>query len=95
AYFNHFISPTDVGFTLSGAAVLMVLIGGSGTLIGAVMGTTVYLLIENWLSSYTDRWQLFLGILFVIFVMFVRGGLIGLWPQLRAARGNWLKRGAA
>src|SRR5919198_1955127 len=54
AHFNHFISPTDVGFTLSGSAVLMVLVGGSGTLIGPVLGTTAYLLIQNSVSSYTD-----------------------------------------
>jgi branched-chain amino acid transport system permease protein len=82
AYFNHFISPGDVGFTLSGAAVLMVLIGGAGTLIGPVIGTTVYLLVQNWLSSYTDRWQLVLGVLFVVFVLFVRGGFVGIWAQL-------------
>jgi branched-chain amino acid transport system permease protein len=86
AYFNHFISPGDVGFTLSGAAVLMVLIGGSGTLIGPVVGTTVYLLVQNWLSSYTDRWQLVLGVMFVIFVLFVRGGFVGTWAQLRRRR---------
>jgi branched-chain amino acid transport system permease protein len=93
AQFNHFISPTDVGFTLSGSAVLMVLVGGSGTLIGPVLGTTAYVLIQNSLSSYTDRWQMFLGILFVVFVMFVRGGVIGLWGQFR----DWSrhKRGAA
>jgi branched-chain amino acid transport system permease protein len=95
AYFNHFISPTDVGFALSGSAVLMVLIGGSGTLIGAVVGTSIYLLIQNWLSSYTDRWQLVLGILFVLFVLFVRGGLIGMWAQLRSLRSIGGRRGSA
>jgi branched-chain amino acid transport system permease protein len=93
AFFNHFISPTDVGFTLSGSAVLMVLVGGAGTLIGPVLGTTLYMLIQNLLSSYTDRWQLVLGALFVLFVLFVRGGIVGLWGQSRNWR--WRKRGAA
>lgn len=84
AHFNHFISPTDVGFTLSGSAVLMVLVGGSGTLIGPVVGTTAYLLIQNWVSSYTDRWQMALGLLFVVFVLFVKGGIVSLalWERL-------------
>lgn len=86
AFFNRFISPDDVGFSLSGAAVLMVLIGGEGTLIGPVLGTAAYLLIQNYLSSFTDRWQLILGILFVISVMFVRRGFVGLWAQIRARR---------
>ena len=36
--------------------------------------------VQNFVSSYTDRWQMVLGILFVVFVMFVRGGFIGMWP---------------
>jgi branched-chain amino acid transport system permease protein len=93
AYFNHFISPTDVGFALSGSAVLMVLIGGAGTLFGATVGTTIYLLIQNGISSYTDRWQLVLGVLFVLFVMFVRGGVVGLWAHFRATKrgGAWMR----
>jgi branched-chain amino acid transport system permease protein len=95
AFFNHFISPTDVGFTLSGSAVLMVLVGGAGTLIGPVLGTSIYLLIQNLLSSYTDRWQLVLGALFVLFVLFVRGGVIGLWSQSRTWKWDRRKRDAA
>lgn len=82
--YNHFISPSDVGFTLSGEAVLMVLIGGEGTLIGSVIGTTAYLLIQNALSSLTSRWQLVLGALFVIFVLFVRRGFVGMWLRFRS-----------
>jgi branched-chain amino acid transport system permease protein len=83
AYFNHFISPADTGFALSGTAVIMVLLGGEATLIGPVLGTAAFTLIESALSSYTPHWQLFLGILFVIFVMFVRGGLVGIWNRVR------------
>jgi branched-chain amino acid transport system permease protein len=88
AYFNHFISPDATGFAQSGTAVIMVLLGGEGTLIGPVFGTVAYMLIQNSLSSYTPHWQLILGILFVVFVMFVRGGLSGIWSRVR-------RRGAA
>ena len=54
-----------------------------GTLIGPVFGTVAYMLIQNSLSSFTPHWQLILGILFVVFVMFVRGGLAGVWTRLR------------
>jgi branched-chain amino acid transport system permease protein len=84
AHFNHFISPADTGFALSGTAVIMVLLGGEATLIGPVLGTAAYTLIESALSSYTPHWQLVLGILFVTFVMFVRGGLVGVWSRIRA-----------
>jgi branched-chain amino acid transport system permease protein len=84
--YNRFISPSDVGFVLSGEAVLMVLLGGEGTLIGALLGTTAYLLIQNLLSSITQRWQLLLGFLFVVFVLFARRGIVGIYLRVRARR---------
>jgi branched-chain amino acid transport system permease protein len=87
AYFNQFISPGDVGFTVSGTAVLMVLLGGEATLIGPLLGTASYVVIQNVLSSlFTGRWQLILGALFVVFVLFVRGGIVGGWAKLQALR---------
>lgn len=87
AFFNQFISPDDIGFTTSGTAVLMVLLGGEATLIGPILGTTAYLILQNVLSSvFTGRWQLILGALFVVFVLFVRGGIVGVWMRVRAGR---------
>jgi branched-chain amino acid transport system permease protein len=84
AFFNQFISPADVGFTVSGTAVVMVLLGGQGTLIGPVLGTTTFVVLQNVLSSmFTGRWQLILGALFVVFVIFVRGGIVGIWARKR------------
>ena len=84
AFFNQFISPDDIGFTTSGTAVLMVLLGGEATLIGPILGTTAFLILQNVLSSmFTGRWQLILGALFVIFVLFVRGGMVGVWRRIR------------
>jgi branched-chain amino acid transport system permease protein len=92
AFFNQFISPDDIGFTTSGTAVLMVLLGGEATLIGPVLGTTTFLILQNVLSSmFTGRWQLILGALFVVFVLFVRGGIVGVWTKIRERRA----RGAA
>ncbi len=87
AYFNQFISPSDIGFAVSGTAVLMVLLGGEATLIGPLLGTAAYVVIQNVLSSmFTGRWQLILGALFVVFVLFVRGGIVGMWARLGALR---------
>jgi branched-chain amino acid transport system permease protein len=83
--FNQFISPDDIGFTVSGTAVLMVLLGGEATLIGPILGTTAYVVLQNFLSSmFTGRWQLILGALFVVFVLFVRGGIVGVWKRVRS-----------
>lgn len=87
SFFNGFISPDDIGFTVSGTAVLMVLLGGEATLIGPIVGTVLFLLLQNVLSSiFVGRWQLILGALFVIFVLFVRGGMVGIWTRLRERR---------
>ena len=87
AFFNQFISPDDIGFTTSGTAVLMVLLGGEATLIGPILGTTTFLILQNVLSSmFTGRWQLILGALFVVFVLFVRGGIVGVWTKVRTRR---------
>jgi branched-chain amino acid transport system permease protein len=91
AYFNQFMSPDDVGFNRSGTAVIMVLLGGEATLVGPILGTAVYVILQNVLSSmFTGRWQLILGALFVVFIIFVRGGIVGVWTRLRtgSSRGS-------
>jgi branched-chain amino acid transport system permease protein len=80
-YFNGFVSPTDVYWTVSGTVLLMVLIGGAGTLIGPVLGAAFFLVLQNVLSSLTERWPIILGAVFIIFIMFVRSGLVGMWTN--------------
>lgn len=84
AYFNNFVSPTDVYWTVSGTVLLMVLIGGAGTLIGPVLGAAFFLVLQNALSSLTERWPIILGAVFIIFIMFVRNGLVGIWTTASA-----------
>jgi branched-chain amino acid transport system permease protein len=86
AYFNNFVSPSDVYWTASGTVLLMVLIGGAGTLLGPVLGAAFFLLLQNALSSLTERWPIILGAVFVIFIMFVRNGLVGLALSLRKGK---------
>jgi len=86
AYYNNFVSPSDVYWTASGTVLLMVLIGGAGTLVGPVLGAAFFLLLQNALSSMTERWPIVLGAIFIIFIMFVRNGLVGVWSQRRGRR---------
>jgi len=76
-YFTGFISPQELNWTMSGLIILMVIIGGAGTLLGPVIGAAVILILQNLLSSYTDRWPLFMGIIFVLCVMYARNGIFG------------------
>jgi branched-chain amino acid transport system permease protein len=67
----------------SGELIVMVILGGLGTLHGAIIGTAVYLVAEEWLSGITENWQVIFGPLLVLAVLFARGGLLGLGSTLR------------
>lgn len=82
AQFNLFVSPADVGWLFSGALLIMVILGGTGTLNGPILGVAVYLYFQNWLSSYTDYWMFVIGALFIAFITGARNGLIGLGAQV-------------
>ncbi|WP_079527703.1 branched-chain amino acid ABC transporter permease [Halobacillus hunanensis] len=81
-YFNGFIAPSDVYWTMSGTVLIMVLIGGSGTMIGPVLGAAMIVLLETTIASYTDMWMLILGSVFILFVIFFPSGLYGIWQDL-------------
>jgi len=66
----------------SGELIVMVLLGGLGTLNGAIVGTVTYLLLEEWLSGFTENWKVIFGPLLVLVVLFARGGLLGLATAL-------------
>ncbi len=88
APFRGFASPEVMFWVLSGQALMMVIIGGIGTLIGPVLGAMVFLLIQEVLSSYTEQWMIFTGAIFVLMVIFLPGGLVGAvrtWLEGRAA----------
>lgn len=79
-HWNMLISPYQLGMIQSTYAVLCVILGGAGTLIGPVIGAAVVVGLEYGASLYNpERWPLFLGIIFVISVVFLRGGV---YPRL-------------
>ncbi len=77
AQFNGSITPDAFFWTTSGEALLMVIIGGVGTLGGAVLGAAAFILLQSLVSTYTERWMLILGLTFVCFVLFAPGGIVG------------------
>lgn len=74
---TEFVSPSLMHWTVSGEIMVMVILGGVGTLFGPVFGATALLLLEEFLSSYTEHWMLFLGPILILVVLFARGGLYG------------------
>jgi len=74
-FINLYISPDSVHWSFSASLLIMGVIGGVKTLHGAFAGAAIYLLIQTYLSSYTDRWQLLIGLLFVMTVLFMPDGV--------------------
>jgi branched-chain amino acid transport system permease protein len=72
------VSAEALGAARSGAVLLMAFIGGIGTFAGPILGAVVITWLQVSLSDYTTAWQLYLGLFFVIMVLFAPGGLTGI-----------------
>ena len=79
---SEFVSPAYMSWQRSGELIVMVLLGGLGSLNGAIIGTAAYLLTEEWLSGFTEDWKVIFGPVLVLVVLFARGGLIGVTAEL-------------
>ena len=77
ALFNGFVSPTTVSLAQSVQGLLMVIVGGAGTLIGAIIGAAIVIKVEDLVSAVTDRWSLVIGLLFVLTMLIAPEGILG------------------
>lgn len=77
--FTTFISPDMMHWTRSGELMFMIILGGASTALGPVLGSSVFILLEEILSSFTLHWHLPFGVMLIVIVLFVRGGLMGLF----------------
>jgi branched-chain amino acid transport system permease protein len=77
---TEYLTPSYMHWTRSGDIMVMVILGGMGTLFGPVLGAVALLLLEDLLSAWTVHWQVVLGPLLVLVVLYGRGGLYGLLP---------------
>ena len=87
AFFNSFVSPSTVALAQSVKGLLMAIVGGVGTLFGGVVGSAIIIVLENVVSSYTERWSMVLGLLFVLTMIFAPEGIVGKLRSLLARRG--------
>ena len=75
AVFGRFVSPDMMHWTQSGEFLIMVVLGGAGTIFGPVLGAFALIGLETWLSSVTEHWQIVLGPALVLLALLFRGGL--------------------
>ena len=69
----QFVSQTAISVDMTTTVLLMTFVGGTGTFWGPILGAFVYIILQNYLSDITDRWPLFMGLIFVVMVL-VRPG---------------------
>lgn len=81
ALHNAFVSSDILHWSLSGDAIIMVILGGTGTIIGPIFGAAAFLLLKNVVSSHTHYWLLWVGTIFILCVMFLPQGLWGFLRQ--------------
>ena len=77
--FTTFISPDMMHWTRSGELMFMVILGGASTALGPILGSTLFILLEEILSSFTIYWHLPFGLILIGVVLFIRGGMMGLF----------------
>ena len=86
-YYNRFISPQTLALPASAEALLMVISGGAGTLLGPIVGAALVVIIKNVVSAYVVRWNFMLGAIFVAIVVFMPEGLVP--GMARLSRAAW------
>jgi branched-chain amino acid transport system permease protein len=75
-YYNQFVSPQTVALSASAEALLMVIAGGTATLLGPIAGAVLVILMKDVASAFIERWNFVLGAIFVVIVIFMPEGLV-------------------
>lgn len=83
---TDFVSPAFMSWQRSGELIFMVVLGGVGSLHGAIVGALAFLIAEDVLSAWTQNWKAIFGPLIVLFVLFTHGGIAGLMTKLGGRR---------
>jgi len=83
-YFNRFVSPPTASLHVSVEAALMVIVGGTGTVIGPFVGAAIILVLRNYVSAYLVNWMIIMGAVFIATVLWAPEGVLGLMRRWRA-----------
>ncbi|QFS84959.1 leucine/isoleucine/valine transporter permease subunit (plasmid) [Roseivivax sp. THAF40] len=78
----EFVSPAFISWHRSGELIVMVVLGGIGTLTGAIGGAVAVLLLEEVLGSLTEHWKLWFGLFLVLMVLYSPHGITGVFKKL-------------
>jgi branched-chain amino acid transport system permease protein len=84
AHYAEYASPSLLAWQKSGHLIIMVILGGMGQFWGGVLGATAFVVAEEVLQSYTIHWQLGLGLILLLVVLFAPRGIAGLFSRRRS-----------
>jgi branched-chain amino acid transport system permease protein len=82
-YYTGYVNPSDTSMDTSVKGLLMLILGGSGTAFGPVVGAGLIILLQNVVSSLTQRWSMVLGIIYVLAVMLFSEGIFSSFKRGR------------
>ncbi len=88
-YYHKYIHPVSLSLTNSAEGLLAVIAGGSGTLGGPIVGAAIVMILKNYVSTYIERWNMLLGFVFVVIVVFMPDGVV---PGFRRWWARWRKQ---
>ena len=77
---TEFLTPEYMHWFRSGELMIMVMVGGMGTLFGPLFGAFAYLMVEDFLANFTEYWQFYFGPILILLVLFAKQGLWGMLP---------------
>lgn len=81
AVVQDFVATSAIGLGMSTEVLFMAFLGGTGSYFGPVFGAAIFVYFTDWISSITEHWEFFLGVLFIILVLYFHQGFIGLIPS--------------
>src|SRR5207302_10260616 len=79
----HFAYPESLHVTMAGEIAAMTLVGGMRSFVGPAVGAAVFVFMRDTLSSWTENWLVYFGVIFIAFVMFSPNGIVGVFQRLR------------
>ena len=76
-YLNSFVSPAALSIALSAQVLLIILVGGAGTLFGSIIGAALFVVLQFVVSTYTERWLFIVGAVYVLIALYAPKGVLG------------------
>jgi branched-chain amino acid transport system permease protein len=86
AVLNRFVGPENLAWTMSAEVMLFAIVGGAAFFAGPIIGAALLVTLEVWVSGFTDRWLSVLGLTYILTMLFLPQGVLGLVDDLRRGR---------